>query len=180
MILYRTTHPYYPFIWESDEQPPARWHDEREGPVHYFATTPEGAWAELLRHEEISDPEDLKGLSERAMWIVQLSAAPSDTAYLDAPNLDEAALTGGQGTYAACREEARRLRARGSTGFITPSAALGPGGAVKYSVSGGVQLEPLDSSVVVLFGPRPDLTAQLAGTGRPASRLLEHVRQLGD
>lgn len=180
MILYRTTHPYYPFIWESDEQPPARWHAEGEGPVHYFATTPEGAWAEVLRHEEITDPEDLKGLTERAMWIVQLSEAPSDARDLDAPDLDAATLTGSQNTYAACREEARRIRASDSSGFIAPSAALRAEGAVKYTDSDGVQLEPVDSNVVVLFGRRSDLTAQLAGIGRPADRLLEHVRPLGD
>lgn len=174
MNLYRTTHPYYPFIWDSDQQPPARWHEEGEGYVHYFATTPEGAWAEMLRHEEITDPDDLKGLSERAMWVVQLSEAPSD-----APDLDEATLTGDQDTYGICRENARRIRARGSAGFITPTAALERGAAVQYTVSDGLQLAQVASSVVVLFGPRPDLTAQLAGTGRPPERLFEHVRHFG-
>src|SRR5690606_33363278 len=70
LTLYRTTDPSYPFIWESDKQPPARWHGKGEGPAHYFATTPEGAWAELLRHEGITDPEDLKGFRERAIWVV--------------------------------------------------------------------------------------------------------------
>lgn len=171
MSLYNTTHAHYPFRWKRDEQPLARWHDEGEGPVHYFATTPEGAWAELLRHEEITDPEDLKGLSDRAMWVVQLSEAPSDV-----PDLDEATLTGDQVTYAICREDARQIRARGSTGFITPSAALQPGGAVEYTVSDGLRLEPVDSSVVVLFGLRPDLTARLACMGRPPERIFEHVR----
>ena len=38
-----------------------------EAPVHYFSDTPDGAWAEFLCHEEITDPEDLPGI-RRALW----------------------------------------------------------------------------------------------------------------
>lgn len=174
MILYRLTHPAYSFLWESDEQPPARWHDVGEGPVHYFATTPEGAWAELLRHEEITSPEDLEGLTEQAMWVVHV-----DDVHLDAPNLEEGVLTGGMRTYAECRAEAKRLRNAGSQGMITTSAALEPGGAVLYRVNGSLELEPIDSQVVILFGHRPGVTGQLASLGgRPHPRILQHVRRL--
>ena len=57
MILYRHADPRFPFLWESSEQPPARWHDSNEGPVHYFADTPDGAWAEFLRHEGITSED---------------------------------------------------------------------------------------------------------------------------
>jgi len=173
VTLYRTTHPYFPFIWESDDQPPARWHGEGEGPVHYFATTPEGAWAELLRHEEIIDPEDLKGLNERAIWVVQLTDPPDET-----PSLDFATLTGGRDTYPACRAEAQRLRGIGSKGFVTESAALQPAGAMLFRVNDGLRYEAIESKVVVLFGPQPHMTAQLVALGRPPERLLEHVRHL--
>jgi hypothetical protein len=35
-------------------QPPMRWHGPGEGPVQYLSDTPTGAWAELLRHEEVA------------------------------------------------------------------------------------------------------------------------------
>ena len=58
MIVFRQADPRYPFLWSDPAQPAARWHGEAEGPAHYFADTPDGAWAELLRHEEITDPAD--------------------------------------------------------------------------------------------------------------------------
>lgn len=174
MILFRLAHPAYPFIWESPSQPAARWHAEQEGPVHYFATTPEGAWAEIIRHEEITEPEDLSGLREMAMWVVRL----------DEPVLDESALqldvlTGGLSTYPICQEEARNLRERGSRGMLVPSAALLPGGAFTYAVDDGPQALPVPSYVVVLFGPAPHVIGQLASVGgHPRVGLLEHVRPL--
>jgi len=56
VIVYRHTDPRFPFLWESGGQPAGRWNAEGEGPVNTFADRPEGAWAELLRHEEITDP----------------------------------------------------------------------------------------------------------------------------
>ena len=52
MIVFRQADPRYPFLWSDVSQPAARWHAVGEGPAHYFADTPDGAWAELLRHEE--------------------------------------------------------------------------------------------------------------------------------
>ena len=46
----RRADPRFPFLWESSAQPAGRWHGSGEGPCHYFADTPYGAWAELLRH----------------------------------------------------------------------------------------------------------------------------------
>ncbi len=175
MILFRLAHAAYPFLWESPDQPAARWHSDGEGPVHYFSTTADGAWAELLRHEEIMDEDDLAGLQGGAMWVVELD----ERLALAEPTLERAALTGGMSTYAACQAEARRLREGGSAGLLAPSAAIRPGGAVRYRVDGGLHAEPLDSKVVVLFGPQAGLRGELAAVGgRPHPRILEHVRPL--
>jgi hypothetical protein len=53
MIVFRHADPSLPFLWEDVGQPPARWHGDGDGPVQYFTDTPDGAWAEFLRHEEI-------------------------------------------------------------------------------------------------------------------------------
>ena len=55
MIVYRHADARFPFLWESADQPPARWHGSGEGPVQYFADTPDGAWAEFVRHEGITE-----------------------------------------------------------------------------------------------------------------------------
>lgn len=172
MIAYRHCDSRFPFIWESLDQPPARWHGGGEGPVHYFADTPAGAWAEFLRHEEITEPEDLAGVS-RAIWAAEIGDLPGDR-----PDLADDVLRGDQSSYPACRIEARRLRTNGSTGLTTRSAALEEGEAAGWVVNDGMhRAEPRDPSVVVLFGRRPDLQGwPIVLDGRPDASLLSHVR----
>ena len=74
MIAFRQVDGRYPFLWEDAGQPAGRWHADGDGPAHYFADTPDGAWAEFLRHEEITDPEDLVTI-RRQMWAVEIGDA---------------------------------------------------------------------------------------------------------
>src|SRR5579884_1774359 len=134
MIVYRHADPRFPFLWEDDEQPPARWHGHGEGPVQYLADTPDGAWAEFLRHEAISEEIELVNV-RRALWAVEVP----DTLKPEAPRLAQAVLTGGIATYDQCRREARRLRRDGARALRAPSAALLPGGARGWKVDGGLQ-----------------------------------------
>jgi hypothetical protein len=173
MIVFRHADPRLPFLWEDPAQPPARWHAAGEGPAHYFSDTPDGAWAELLRHEEIRDPEDLLTL-RRAIWAVEI---PDDEPAA-APDLPAGTLTGGASTYAACREAARALRARGATRLEIPSAALIPGGARGYHVDGGLKPgPPREARTMVLYGRRSDLLGwRAAHEGRPSQELLARAR----
>ncbi len=175
MIVYRRCAAPFPFLWETPDQPPARWHGEGEGPAHYFADTPDGAWAEFLRHEHITDPEDLAGVRE-ALWAVEIP----DSLALPSPSLDDATLTGSQGTYRSCQTEARRLRAAGAEGLRTISAALLAAGATGSRVEAGLREGPArDGQVIVLYGPRPSYTGWRAcAEGRPATHLLQRVRYL--
>ncbi len=172
MIGYRHVDPRFPFLWEAADQPGARWHEQGEGPVHYFADTPDGAWAEFIRHEEIRDPQDLGGV-RRALWAVEIPEVPTTV-----PKLERATLTGGRDSYPACRAEAHRLRGRGARGLTAPSAALLDGQAQGWRVSRGYQPGPRrDGRVIVLFGERPDLVGWAAvHEGRPEDRLLPRVR----
>jgi hypothetical protein len=177
VILYRHAPPGLPFIWEIADQPEGRWHGPDEGPAHYLADTPDGAWAELLRHEEIMAPGELVGI-QRAIWAIEVPDAEVRAAAQ--PALAETVLRGGIATYPACRDEARRLRDGGATGLRAPSAALMPGAARGWRVDGGLQpAPPRNGAVVVLFGPRPDLLGwRVVDHGRPAPEVLEHVRPL--
>src|SRR5579863_7055191 len=132
MIVYRHADARFPFLWESTSQPSARWHGPDEGPVQYFADTPDGAWAEFLRHEGITNGSELVNV-RRALWTIEVP----DELPADAPRLPPAVLTGGTATYEECRKEARRLRARGTKALRAPSAALLPGGARGWNVDGG-------------------------------------------
>jgi RES domain len=174
VIVFRHTDPRFPFLWESAEQPSGRWHRRGEGPAHYLAETPDGAWAEFLRHEAITDPEDLAGVA-RSMWAIELPELPAER-----PVLDETTMTGGVSTYAACQAEARRLRGTGADGLTAPSAALPSPASSGFRTKGGLVPGPARAELAfVLFGPRPDLVGWAAcAEGRPREDLVPRVRQL--
>lgn len=172
---FRHCDPRFGFLWHSAAQPAGRWHGQGDGPANYFADTPTGAWAEFLRHEGITDPEDLAGV-QRSLWVVELP----EEGYR-CPALDETVLLGGEDSYTACRDEARRLRADGAERLEAPSAALLPGGASGQNAT-PTQLVPAapgrDGRVFVLFG-----VAQLRGWlavdgGAPPRSVLALVRHL--
>jgi hypothetical protein len=172
VILYRHNDNRYPFLWEDIAQPSARWHRVGEGPAQYFADTPGGAWAEFLRHEEITDEADLEGVT-RAMWAVEVGEPDAVT-----PDLPEAVARGGRDAYAPCQEEAARLRADGATGLRARCAALRDGRAGGRRVEHGFQEGPVaDGWTYVLYGPRPDIVGWLVvDRGRPPADLLTVVR----
>ncbi|MCP3956562.1 MAG: RES domain-containing protein [bacterium] len=172
MIVFRHADPRFPFLWEAAAQPPGRWHGEGEGPAHYFAATPHGAWGEFLRHEEIKDPEDLEGI-QRALWAVEVPRPPTAR-----PRLSEDSMRGGPESYAECQAEAARLRRRNARGLRAPAAALAPGGASGWSVDGGLRPGPArDGEVYVLFGQRSDLLGwPVVLAGSPPEEVLERVR----
>src|SRR5262245_60720435 len=86
MIVFRQVDSRFPFLWEDAKQPSGRWHREGDGPAHYFADTPDGAWAEFLRHEEITDVQDLLTI-RRQLWAVEVGDAPATRGALPADGL---------------------------------------------------------------------------------------------
>lgn len=173
MIVFRQADPRYPFLWSDASQPPGRWHGEGDGPAHYFADTPDGAWAELLRHEEIDTLEDAATV-RRSLWAVEIGDAPSKPVSLEA-----ALATGSRETYGACQAHARRLRARGADRLVAPSAALRPGGATGRQVDAGQErsARPRDGRVIVLFGPPDGFVGwQAVERGAPPAHVLPRVR----
>jgi hypothetical protein len=174
VIVFRHADPRLPFLVEGHRRSSARWHEAGDPPTHYFADTPDGAWAEFLRHEEIVDPADLAHV-RRAIWAVEI---PDDEPGA-APALTNEVVTGGPKTYARCRTEAKRLRDEGATRLDARSAALLPGGARGFHTNGGLQPGPArDGRTIVLFGPRPSRVAwRAAHEGRPAAELLDRVNR---
>jgi hypothetical protein len=175
VIVFRHADARFPFLWERPDQPPGRWHGDREGPAHYFADTPDGAWAEFLRHEGIVHEAELLNV-RRALWALEVPGG-LDT---PEPELPMATLTGGLDSYASCQAEARRLRAAGATALSAPSAALRRGGARGWKVDGGLKpAADRDGRVLVLFGDRPDLVGWATTiAGHPRADLLRQVRPL--
>ena len=67
----------YPFLWSGPVQRSGRWNEQGNEPVHYLASSPLVAWAEWLRGQEISEPEDLDGVAA-ALWAVLIPESWSD------------------------------------------------------------------------------------------------------
>jgi hypothetical protein len=175
MIVFRHADPRFPFLWESASQPAARWHGQGEGPVQYFADTPDGAWAEFLRHEGITTESELVNV-RRALWAIELP----DGLVAGTPRLPPGVLAGGVETYKTCQTEARRLRALGLRALRAPSAALHRGTARGWKVDGGLQpATERDGTVLVTFGTWPDFVGWMAAfAAHPRSDLLALVRHL--
>jgi hypothetical protein len=175
VIVFRTYDARFPFLWETDDQPAARWHDEGEGPVHYFADTPSGAWAEFIRHEEITDADDLAGV-HRAMCAVEIDPIEC----VPVGHLPLTTLIGGEATYAECQIAASEIRNAGHRGLRAPSAALKAGEARGMCVDQGIQDGPDRSGIVfVLFGRRPDLMGwQVTTQSRPPMQVLQQTRPI--
>jgi hypothetical protein len=175
VIVFRHADPRFPFFWGSKEQPSARWNRQNEGPVQYCADTPDGAWAEFLRHEGITSEAELQNV-RRALWAIEV---PDETEFWSV-SLPAETLTGGLASYERCQMEAARLRQNGATALRVPSAALFSGEARGWQVKGGLQAAPpRDGFVLVLFGFQPDLIGWAATiSGRPPKNLLDRVRPL--
>jgi hypothetical protein len=174
MIGFRQCDPRFPLLWEGSSQPAGRWHADGEGPAHYFADTPDGAWAEFLRHEEITDPADLATI-RRAIWAIDVGEAPAVRVDVPAGAIEGAAPRSG---YDACQAAARQQRAAGHQRLDVPSAALLPGGARGRRVEDGGDTAPRDGHVVVLFGDPRELKLQgwpAAVAGAPSPDLLPRV-----
>jgi len=172
MIVFRQADARYPFLWEDRQQPPARWHAAGDGPAHYFADTPDGAWAEFLRHEEITDAADLATISRR-MWAAEIPDEPAE-----AVRLPKDVLTGDAASHSRCQAEAARLRAAGTRRLIAPSAALVDHGATGTVVRDGARPGPPRNGVtIVIFGPPDHIVGWIAGdAARPPEDLLARVR----
>jgi len=171
VIAFRHADPRLPFLWETEEQPAGRWHAAGEGPVQYLASTPDGAWAEFLRHEEIRTPAELATV-RRNLWAIDLPKGRHHE-----PALAPRVATGGLETYPACQHQARALRRRGAKRLHVPSAALREGSAPGWRVDGILRPGPKRREVVfVLFGRRPDLVGWHAvAAARPPADVLARV-----
>ncbi len=174
---YRNADSRFPFLWADHRQPAARWHGAEEGPVNYFADTPDGAWAEFLRHEEIHTLDDLAGIS-RAIWATNVQASNTAT-----PGLPSNDLLGDESTYDVCQGEARHIRALGFDSLIAPSAALRSGEAAGWQVTDTETrcVPPRDGNVLVLFGAPAGRVEgwKVSADAKPPVRLLDAVRHFG-
>lgn len=173
-VAFRYSNYDTPF-WVRPNSEPGRWHWVGDGATQYLSTTVEGAWAELVRAEELHSEQEIE-LVRMPMWVaevhVQRIADYSTFEKAEAAGFPPDALI--DDDHARCREEGRRLREGGFQGVVAPSAAL----------SG--------SSNLTLFGPRiastwnlkpllaSSIPAMKIAVGAPPEGIVERVRHRGE
>jgi RES domain-containing protein len=144
-------------LWVRANTTDERWHFAGDGPTQYLSATADGAWAELIRNENLRSEADLS-LVSMPLWQVQIEQARiadyGDFKTAEQAGFDPERLI--HDDQRSCRLEGRRLREVGFAGVLYPSAAL-PG-----------------EQNLVLFGPRillPWGAPRLLSSGAPGMRL---------
>lgn len=161
-------------FWARPNTTDERWHSSGDGATQYLSITPDGAWAELIRNENLRSEADL-ALVQMPLWQAQVElghiADYGDFETAERAHFDPEALIDDDQTK--CRTEGRRLRQAGFAGILYPSAAL-PG-----------------EQNLVLFGPRillpwgasrrlaSGVPANKLSVGSPPGDLLPRVRHVG-
>ncbi len=173
MIVHRYSS-YDTPVWARENGQPGRWHARGDGPTQYMSTTTDGAWAELIRLEELRTEDEVTMVSV-SMWAVavdhQLIVDYSTFARAEAAGFDPEALV--DEDYERCQREGARLRSLRYGGVLAPSAALP--GALNLTLFG-----PRTAST---WGRPPLLVSSLPATiiakGAPPPGLLSLVRRIG-
>jgi RES domain-containing protein len=173
VIAWRYSNYDTPF-WARNNTRDGRWNAAGEASVQYLAMEPNGAWAELIRAEELRSEEDVATV-RIPIWVAAVNEVLVDYSTFEraeAAGFAPDALV--DDDWGRCQAEGRRLRELGYGGVIAPSAAL-PG-----------------ATNVVIFGPRilwawrrplvlsATIPAQVAAVGSPPPGLVARVRHFGD
>jgi RES domain-containing protein len=161
-------------FWARGNTQPGRWHAHGDGATQYLSLSTDGAWAELIRNEELTTEDEVEMVSVQ-MWAVAVHQAM----VVDYSTFERAERAGFDPDglvdedHTRCQREGARVRALGYSGVLAPSAAL----------PGEVNL--------TLFGPRtastwnrpPLLVSSLPATiiakGAPPHGLLGRIRRIG-
>ncbi len=158
-------------FWARSNTRDGRWNYGGVDSTQYWSLTPEAAWAELIRHEDLQSEEDLD-LVRMPFWVCRIPTVM----LVDLRLRDERERRGISDDqlidddWRPCQDLAERLREH-VRGVISPAAALP------------------EHANVTLFGARraidwhsrPALASAIptsrAAIGRPPEGLVDHVRR---
>ncbi|MGH2853069.1 MAG: RES family NAD+ phosphorylase [Solirubrobacteraceae bacterium] len=184
--VYRYSSYDTPF-WAREHSMSGRWHARGDGPTQYMSTSTDGAWAELIRLEELRTESEVAMVSV-AMWAIdvrqQMIADYSTFERAEEAGFDPAALV--DEDYGRCQREGARLRQElGFSGVLAPSAALP--GALNLTLFGPrtastwgrppLLASSLPATIVAKGAPPPGLLARVRQMGATHAGLADHMRQ---
>ncbi|MGH2838846.1 MAG: RES family NAD+ phosphorylase [Solirubrobacteraceae bacterium] len=172
-----TAHRYSSYdtpFWARENTQRGRWHVRGDGPTQYLSLSADGAWAELIRNEELTSEDEVAMVSVQ-MWAVTVNQAMivnySTFERAEAAGFDPGALI--DEDYDRCQREGARLRQLNYSGILAPSAAL----------PGAINLTLFGARMASTWNRPPLLASSLPATvitkGAPPPGLLTQVRQVG-
>ncbi len=172
-VLIRYSNYDTPF-WVRENTKPGRWHVPGDGPTQYLSLTTDGAWADLIRAENLRRGEEVR-LIRMTLWQVRINQS-NIVDYSTFERAESAGFPAGalvDDDQRRCRAEGKALRDAGYAGVLAPSAALP------------------DELSLTLFGPRVSIDwnaepmlssavpASVLTQGAPPPQLIGRVRFLG-
>ena len=161
-------------FWVRENSLPGRWHVRGDGPTQYLSLSTDGAWAELIRNEELRTEDEIAMVSV-AMWAVLINQGMiidySSFQLAELAGFDPSALV--DENYERCQREGARLREEGYAGVLAPSAALP--GATNLTLFGARVASTWDRPHLLASSiPATEITK-----GAPPLGLLARVRHVG-
>lgn len=161
-------------FWARANTTDERWHSVGDGPTQYLSATPDGAWAELIRNENLRSESDLR-LVAMPLWQARVEQGQ----IADYRGFETAAEAGFDpetlihDDHSACRKEGKRLREAGFAGVLYPSSAL----------PGEENLVLFGAKILLPWGARRRLASGIPAArltvGAPPADLLPRVRHVG-
>lgn len=171
-------------FWVRENSQVGRWHARGDGPTQYLSMSTDGAWAELIRNEELRTEDEVAMVSV-SMWAVEVDqgmvADCSSFERAEEAGFDAAALV--DENYERCQREGARLRALNYAGVCSPSAALpgatnltlfGPRVASSWGRS-TLLASSIPATVIAKGAPPPGLLRSVRRIGMPHAGLAEHL-----
>jgi len=172
-VAFRYSEYDVPF-WARANTQDGRWHCAREAPVQYMSLSPDAAWADLLRHENLrTEPE--AAMVRMPLWVLKVD----ESRIVDYSSFEKAEAAGFppdaliDDHWARCQAEGARLRALGMRGVLGPSAAVA--GEVSLTLFGGRRAVDWDDEPLVASA----VPAKVVTVGAPAMGLVGKVRFSG-
>jgi RES domain-containing protein len=173
----RIVHPYSSYdtpFWARENTQPGRWHSPGDEPTQYLSLSTDGAWAELIRNEQLRTEDEVAMVSV-PMWAVAIDEAMivdySSFGRADTAGFSPAALVSED--YDRCQREGSRLRKLGFSGVLAPSAALP--GATNLTLFGARMASTWERPPLLASS----LPATIITKGAPPPGLVTRVRQIG-
>lgn len=161
-------------FWVRENSQVGRWHVTGDGPIQYLSLSTDGAWAELIRDEELRTEDEVAMVSV-SMWAVLIEqgmiADYRSFELAERAGFDPAALV--DEDYGRCQREGARLRELNYAGVLGPSAALP--GATNLTLFGARIASTWDRPPLLVSS----IPATIITKGAPPPGLLASVRHFG-